>query len=351
MIEVTTLSDFRGRDRETFRSESAPPRDLVNRFWRPDWQNGDRVSVIVDGRALRETDLDIPTPEGSQVILVPTPEGEGFLTYLVINLIVAAVSAVISYQLQPRPKLKALDRGDESSQTYQYAIGTEYRQGFPRPIVFGRHDVGGTVIYLDVSPIGSGANEQFNMVLALSRGPIHAIGGIKEDWDALGGWPGGPAGVGLFPSSVRLNGAVLPNATLNASGAYAFTRRGSLGQDPLPDSYSSVRAFPGVTTTLLINKEVPDLGASDFSFTPTHDTGELSILLHYPSGVYATHATTGATLESFPAYQVDVFNASATGDLHGSSRTQSKNPVPDDLGGGDISSPDEGRGALYHPDH
>lgn len=175
------------------------------------------VAVAVDGQQIEGDALDVELRDGQQVMLAPLTDAPA-----VPYLLMLAASFAISYlmqQLSPRPKPQGVgsDRGDESSPTYAWdGIQTSYGQGLPVPWVYGRHAVGGQVIYTGLfATTGAGAlDDRLHVILALSEGPIHAIGDtVATELNALGGLAGsGTPGVSL-PSEIRVNGNLLGGPT------------------------------------------------------------------------------------------------------------------------------------------
>jgi hypothetical protein len=148
------------------------------------------IECAVDGRRLEDDELDIDLRDGCDVMLLPITSTGAELGALIIEaLIVAAVSAAVSYIIylvSPRPKPQGIgqERGDEESATYAWdGIQTNYGQGFPVPWVYGRHAVGGQVVYTDVfaTQAVQGADDRLRVMLALCEGPIARIG----DTDAV----------------------------------------------------------------------------------------------------------------------------------------------------------------------
>jgi hypothetical protein len=185
------------------------------------------IECAVNGRRLNDDELDDDLPDGSDVMLLPiTSSGIEVGAILVQAIIAAAVSFGVSYVIslitpRPRPDGLGQDRGDESSPTYAWdGIQTNYGQGFPVPWVYGRHAVGGQVIYTDVYAANNtvGLDDRLRIVLALCEGPVARIGDtVAADINNLGAItpPGGvtPSTYSLLPSEIRVNGNALINPT------------------------------------------------------------------------------------------------------------------------------------------
>ncbi|MBL8752277.1 MAG: hypothetical protein JNK15_03165 [Planctomycetes bacterium] len=248
------------------------------------------ITVAVNGARLRDEQLDDPIPDGQQVVLLPTT-GD-VVTIIVTVLIQVAVAAAVNYvaqQLAPRPKPQgvAQERGDESSSTYAWdGLTTNYGPGLPIPWVYGRHAVGGQVIWSDV--IASRANgaaaldDRLRMVLSLCDGPIYRFGDILAgSIDGLGGLVGQPAGPAI-PSDLRINDTLIPPADPNP-GVRVWLRPGTKDQPPLP------APFTGVATTETLN--VPLTGVIGLAYVHTiADASDLAMIravVAFPSGLYA----------------------------------------------------------------
>lgn len=194
------------------------PRRLLDRF-REHLPVSVAVEVAVDGQQQRDDQLDVPLRDEQEVMLLPVTTGGLDIAGLVVYaLISAAVGFAINYVIQlitpqPKPPGEGADRGDDKSPTYAWdGIQTSYGQGFPVPWVYGRHGVGGQVIYTSVS--ASVVEDRLRLILALSEGPIQAVGDtVATELNALGGLSGaGVPGVSL-PTEIRVDGNLLGGPT------------------------------------------------------------------------------------------------------------------------------------------
>lgn len=198
------------------------PRRLLDRF-RQSLPVSVAVEVAVDGQQQRDEQLDEPLRDQQEVMLLPvTTSGLEVGTLVVYALIAAGVSFAINYAMQllaplPQPPGEGAERGDQTSPTYAWdGIQTNYGQGFPVPWVYGRHGVGGQVIYTGVSATsGSGiADDRLRLVLALSEGPIQAIGDtVATELDGLGGLAGSGTPGASLPTEIRVEGNLLGGPT------------------------------------------------------------------------------------------------------------------------------------------
>jgi hypothetical protein len=183
------------------------------------------IECAVDGRRLEDDELDVDLRDGCDVMLLPITSTGAELGALIIEaLIVAAVSAAVSYIIylvSPRPKPQGLgqERGDQESATYAWdGIQTNYGQGFPVPWVYGRHAVGGQVVYTDVYATQSftGLDDRLRVMLALCEGPIARIGDLEAiERNNLGSIvpPGAalPTSYQSLPDHIRVDGNLLVN--------------------------------------------------------------------------------------------------------------------------------------------
>jgi hypothetical protein len=195
------------------------PRKLLESFARH-LPSSVPIDVGLGGNLLTDDQLDVELQDGQDVFLVPrTTFGLDLVALLVYAVVMAVVSFAVNYlmsTLSPRPKPPGVpqERGDESSPTYAWdGIQTSYGQGFPVPFVYGRHAVGGQVIYTDVyaSTAGGTLDDRLKMVLALCEGPIARVGDVTAtELNGLGGLTGVIPGPPI-PNHIRVNNNLLQN--------------------------------------------------------------------------------------------------------------------------------------------
>ena len=145
------------------------------------------IDIAVNGHLL-DDDYDKLLQDGDELVICPhTTYGLDLFAMIVYAIISAVVGAGVSYAvaaLQPKPKQPdtSFERGDSSSATYAWnGIKTNYGQGWTVPAVYGRHAVGGQVIESNTEADGDSnfSNDRVQLLLALSEGPIHAIGDLE----------------------------------------------------------------------------------------------------------------------------------------------------------------------------
>lgn len=178
------------------------------------------LQVACNGRLLEaEHELDAVLGDRDEVIVSPvTTYGIEWGALIVQALIYAAVSVAVNYAisaLTPRHKPQGVpqERGDNSSATYSWdGVTTSYGQGFPVPIVYGEHGVGGQALFTNAAVQSSGLSDRLDLILALSEGPIHRVGDtIAAELDNLGGL-GGTGSGGPLPNGIWINNTLLETA-------------------------------------------------------------------------------------------------------------------------------------------
>ena len=224
------------------------------------------IEAALNGERLDDEGLDQALPDDCDLMLLPiTSTGLEIGAMIVQAVVTAAVLFAVNYVVsilspRQRPDGEGQDRGDESSPTYAWdGIQTNYGQGFPVPWVYGRHAVGGQVIYTDVSAQSNvvGVDDRLRIILALCEGPIARIGAttanVVDDLGAIvpvGGTP--PATYSPLPSEIRINGNLLTNTNQQqqvwAISTTAWSRWGGNSFLQLPkigDTVSFWDRFPG----------------------------------------------------------------------------------------------------------
>lgn len=271
----------------------ATPRELRDRF-AEQLPKSVPVRIAVDGCLLKEDELDAPVRDGQQVLVLPET-GEtvvGFLGYLLVQLIIAAVVSYAAYLLSPRPKPPGLaqPRGDESSATYAWdGIKTSYGPGQPIPWGYGRHAVGGQVIWMDAQAnrdVASGAlDDRLRLILSVMGGRVHRFGDLSAVVrDDLGGFQGGVQGAKI-PAGIRVNGNLIPDTTVEAPGLKAWLRPGTMDQPALPFP------FDGVRQLFSPNLQLNALGDSVvFTWSGTEQATSFKLVMAAPNGLYRQDA-------------------------------------------------------------
>ena len=247
---------------------------------------GAHVRVAADGHLLADDD---EVPDGATVLVAADP-GAFIVPFLVMALVSAVVSVGISLLIQaltPKPKPPGVpqDRGDDSSPTYAWdGVQTGFGQGFTIPVVYGRHAIGGHVVYTDVfaSTAGGALLELLRCVLFLSEGPIYRVGDqLARVADGLGGYAGGPPAGGAIPDHIRVNDNLLD--ALNAlPGARVWLRPGTFDQPPLPTN-----PFRGATASFNVASRLDEADQETiFTYTGTDAVSTIGFTFQAPSGIY-----------------------------------------------------------------
>lgn len=250
----------------------------------PEW-SGKAICVASEGRRLTDAELDMEAPDRREYLV--TPELGEFATIVLIISIAATVAQVV-YAIVNRPK-RAQDRGDETSAVYAFdQIQTNRRAGYPVPLFYGLHDLGGTMIYTRVltPAVVGGTREHLRVVLALSGGPIHSIGGVTGgplgEVDGLGGFPG-QTPTGTLPSDIRINGNRLDPS---APAAKAYLRMGNDDQSALPGDI-----FPGASVVQVVAQELNDVDqAATTTINVETEISSVDVILSFPGGLFNTQA-------------------------------------------------------------
>jgi len=254
------------------------------------------VAVSCNGRLLTAGELTLSLPDDCDLVIAPELHLEVIATALVYALISAAVGFAVNYVMSllmppPKPDGVQQDRGDEASPTNAWdGVQTNYGQGLIVPYVYGRRVLGGQVIYTDVfgTSAGGSVQEFLRVILALTEGRIHKIGGLDGglfgEANGLGGFAGGVTG-GTIPTGIRVNGNVL-DSTNFLPGAKVWFRAGELDQSPPP------LPFVGATSTLVVSEQLDDENVEAI-FTVTASAADISLitfLIAFPAGLYQQDA-------------------------------------------------------------
>jgi hypothetical protein len=297
MITVRTKrSPFEARADQVMRVEwrGQSVLDLARDHWRQEWGEHTFVAALVNGRRVDRADLGLPLADDLEVTIGPEPQG-AVIGYIAILVGSALLSAGVSWAYSklvgvPKPELPQ-ERGEDASKVYAWdQIHSEYRAGFPVPLLFGEHDIGPQVVYTSVEPPGTGSfgpYEVLRVILVLCEGRIHSIGGVVGnafgEADALGGFlgQGGTPGAAI-PTDIRIDGNRF-DSLAGEPGVRAYVRLGAVQQGPLPAT-----AFPGTTQTDSVNGELR--GAWQRVIHTIIDPelkSTLGLLIFFPSGLYS----------------------------------------------------------------
>ena len=234
------------------------------------------VSVALNSVAQAEPDWEAPLAPGDILIVVRVPGGPvvlfiaALLPYIVVSMV---ISGVISNLLPDPPEARIPQ--DDSSSVYGWGgIRTNYQpKGQPYPNIYGEHAFGGAVARVWVDARVSGQEKLF-LLLVMSKGPIHSIGGIENDADALEG--------DLLPTGLTING----NKASELEGVKVWLRMGTYGQEV-------IEPFADITTLYTIDLPLPNTTgspATDWDESVEFDlpaTAEKSLVgVQFPRGLY-----------------------------------------------------------------
>ncbi|HET9692869.1 MAG TPA: hypothetical protein VFP48_00675, partial [Steroidobacteraceae bacterium] len=210
------------------------------------------VRILHEGKRLEVTRLDETPDDGDELILVEDVQADVALSIAAS----IAVNLALSYATQKLfPVRKAQARGDISSPSGAWdQVQTTYGPGQVIPLNYGEPEVGGHVIYADISPKTIpgeqiSTQETLNVILLIGDGRHESIGGVQGDY---GGEANNLGANNDFPANVRINGSLVPS---NPSTTRAWIRLGRVDQTPLPD-FPDSRAVIGINAALAEGQEV-----------------------------------------------------------------------------------------------
>lgn len=300
MIRVAIRSGLLGQtlERVDLPLEQWTPRALLDRF-RADLPKSLPVRIAVDGELVDEQHLDRPLQDGQQVVVLPETGEVGIGALIVdvlIKLLITAAVGYLSYLLSPRPKPPgvAQDRGEDSSATYSWdGIKTSYGPGQPIPWGYGRHAVGGQVIWMDAQAsrdVATGSiDDRLRLILSVMGGRIHRFGDLPAiERNALGGIQGGTAGAKI-PVGIHINGNLIPDSDA-IPGMRVWLRPGTLDQSPLPSPFDGVRQLFSPQLQLNAQDDIVT-----YTWSGTDQFVKLTFVIAAPNGLYAQDATGNLT--------------------------------------------------------
>lgn len=256
------------------------------------------LGIAVNGRLLREPELDVGLPDGAQVVVAAPQQGiESIGAAIGQALIAATVSVVVSYVvslLLPKPKPPGVpqERGDDSSPTFAWdGVTTSYGQGLPIPWGLGRHAVGGQVIS---SSIQTFPDEFLFLLLALTEGPIHRVGdALASIPGPYGGFPGNPN----LPTPLLINGN--PQSPQPNESVLVRLRNGDLNQEPVGGEWDAPAVTVAVGQQVTSNSTI-----ADFTWAEAEEVASVRVVVTWPSGLYELQTSGVQSAISYP-YAID----------------------------------------------
>lgn len=283
VVELPNVLDAESRRVHEFAWRGLNAREYVRQI-RPDWK---RFVVVLRDRHLSEHELDLVLADGVEIVIAPMLSGPAIpyiiatVATLILVLSVASIAYSI-YLLVAGSKTGSTPRDDEQSPTYgANQIQTVRRAGYPRPIAFGLHRLGGTMLYTDVVADG-GQQEYLHVILGLCEGPIHSIGGIEGgplgEVDDLG-WLNEPLPPDLdIPEGIMVSGNLLEPGK---QGCKAYLRMGRIEQSPFPND-----VFPGAAVTQFVGLDLKDyLNQVITTISSTDTIGSIGCVIAFPNGL------------------------------------------------------------------
>lgn len=254
--------------------------DLLEILRKPEWE-GIKLALACEGKKLSAAELAEPIEDGRQYVICPDIQGVVEIAILGVLFVASMLYSRAQYAKLQRKLKDPQTRGDVSSPVYSWdGVQTNYGVGFPVPIAYGEHDLGGQVIHQAVF-IGAGV-EVYETALALCEGRIHSIGGVTGgttgEADGLGSITAFP-GPALLPTDIRLNGVKL-DATNSTPGALVSLRMGEVTQTPIPQ-------IGAASTVLTVSQELNSVGSSFLlEVTEPNAIRQMAVLIGFPSGLY-----------------------------------------------------------------
>lgn len=252
--------------------------------------------VIVAGERWEKPRWDDPLPDDADVAVAPRVADP---ISILINLVIYAVTTAYNAYEQKRMAAKlarASKLGDDAgSPTYGYAgaQSTTAGPGFAIPTLCGRRRIGGHVISQTVQPTSSPQGEIIKMVIAKSRGPIHAIAGERalpygerDNMGLIGGQP--------IPSGIEVNGVELP-----PSGGAVALRMGHPHQ-------SRLQYFPLQAFVQLVGLNMPGTGSFEVTTQQSEFIDDGYVVIDFPSGLYLFSG--GNRVAQFVDFTLQVFD-------------------------------------------
>lgn len=250
--------------------------DLLPAGWDPEL-----TAVVVEGRRLLAGEPDALQP-GQRVALVRTPGVQ--TAFVVVGSTVAnlAFRRIVNRLLYPPfPNLRTPN--EDASTIYGWSgIGTNYNaNGLTLPVILGEHRTGGQAIALFTDIVDGDPPEAYLYVLiALSAGPVEAIGDQTQDADELT--------LESLPAGLLIN----DNAGANFSAVTAYVRMGTLTQEPIPGFNIVATQYQVGLAIDQVTDSSGDPPVIDFSMAATWDMplgqvgDRIKIGLLFPNGLY-----------------------------------------------------------------
>jgi hypothetical protein len=259
------------------------------------------IVVAIDGIAVEnQAELDRPLVDGEHVVVMPQTTGEAVLAFVIEVIEYAIVALAVHYLIglltpAPKPPGVAQDRGDSASQTYAWdGIKTNYGAGLPVPWVYGKHAVGGQVVWTDVNTTGSGGassqTDKLRMILSLCEGVVQSVGGKTGEQNVLFN--------ANLPVGLIIDGNLIDAPPGTSLGAIAYTRPGTQDQTPLPMPFSGISAAYELGLDLVTGPKV-------FTYSDGGNVVGLRVIVVAPSGLYE-QGSTGVPQVVFAQVRINV---------------------------------------------
>lgn len=154
--------------------------------------DGAKVAIVNDRViAWDQAAWDAIPADGDTVCFVTVPSDPVLVTVGIIAVVAIVFNATVAFPWlfsALDPLLPTSSAGGKQSATYGFdGIDNQSANGSPCPVVYGKHKVGGQILQSWRSAASDGMSQSLHVQIALSEGPIKAIGHRTADADNLTG--------------------------------------------------------------------------------------------------------------------------------------------------------------------
>lgn len=255
---------------------------------------------------------DDAVQDGDHVTFAPQPYG--FIGVGAVKFLFwLAASTVLNLMMAPR--LPPRKRGEEQSPTYGFGgISTARGEGFPIPIIYGRHRVGGVVVSEVLESEAFPPKQTYRALISLGLGPYYAIGNVTTN-TAQGTVLSTSDPSNPIPTGIEING----NRAETYDDVEVQVRLGAPGQLTIPGyEFADTNVEVGQTltspTTSSASNSTTQLSITTYKVKATSDTvfsayartqdyysdevDAARVTITFPYGLYTYDQTTGGLASS-----------------------------------------------------
>ena len=274
--------------------------------------------VYRNGGLVRRDAFDDPVGPHDSLVYIEAAGVEG-LTLKAVAIFFAKVGAAVAISYVVAKALGSspppLSEEDLNSNTYRFGgiRSNPNAENAPVPVVYGEHAVGGLEIVKYTS--AAGFDDEYNVLLLLSEGPVERVGNYESDQDNL------RAIDGNLPEGLRING----QPAGNFDDVTCSIRMGSDEQEAVPGFEASISQFAVEQTLTESNSPGPgnvELPEGTYTAGVPADDAELDkwdtavtydmlseadaarLVLGAPSGLYTSSSSSASLLTNTVSYQV-----------------------------------------------